>query len=71
MGDSANDDPMDEDVRAWVQRDDALRARARVLAVRLGRDEEGIYRTLKNLRRSPSARLRLGLRHARLHPDHR
>ena len=71
MGDPANDDPTEEDLRAWVQRDDALRARARVLAARLGRDEEGIYRTLKNLQRSPSARLRLGLRHARLHPDHR
>ena len=70
MSDSTNDEPT-EDLRAWVQRDDALRARARVLAVRLGRDEEGIYRTLKNLLRSPSARLRLGLRHARLHPDHR
>jgi len=58
-------------LEAWVQRDDALRARARVLAARLGRDEEGIYRTLKNFQRSASERLRLGLRHGRLHPDHR
>jgi hypothetical protein len=54
-----------------VLKDDALRARAHDLAVKLGRDEEGIYRTLKNLQRSPSARLRLGLRHGRLHPHHR
>jgi hypothetical protein len=71
MGDPSNDDAIDEDLQAWVLRDDSLRARARDLAVKLGRDEEGIYRTLKNLRRSPSARLRLGLRHGRLHPDHR
>lgn len=61
----------DEELRAWVERDDALRARAKLLAQRLGRDEEGIYRTLKNLQRSPGERLRLGLRHGRLHPDRR
>lgn len=71
MGDSSNDDATGEDLKVWVRRDDALRARVRELAAKLGRDEEGIYRTLKNLQRSPSARLRLGLRHARLHPDHR
>ena len=42
-----------------------------IRAFKLGRDEEGIYRTLKHHQRSPSARLRLGLRHARLCPDHR
>jgi hypothetical protein len=61
----------EEELQAWVHRDDALRERARVLAAKLGRDEEGIYRTLKNLQRTPSERLRLGLRHARLHPDRR
>ena len=71
MGDCSKDDATEEDLQAWVQRDDALRMRARELAAKLGRDEEGIYRTLKNLQRSPSARLRLGLRHARLHPEHR
>ena len=71
MGDPSNDDTSAEDLQTWVVRDDALRARAHRLAVELGRDEEGIYRTLKNLQRSPSARLRLGLRHARLHPDRR
>jgi hypothetical protein len=67
----ASDDGMGEDLHEWTRRDDVLRARAHDLAVKLGRDEEGIYRTLKNLLRSPSERLRLGLRHARLHPDHR
>jgi hypothetical protein len=61
----------EEELQTWVHRDDALRERARVLAAKLGRDEEGIYRTLKNLQRTPSERLRLGLRHARLHPDRR
>jgi hypothetical protein len=70
MSDAANRDATEEG-RAWMERDDALRARARVLAAKLGRDEEGIYRTLKNLERSPGERLRLGLRHGRLHPDHR
>ena len=70
--DSAPDDRLvDDELRAWVQRDDALRARARPLAIKLGRDEEGIYRTLKNFQRSPAERLRLGLRHGRLHPDYR
>ncbi len=59
------------ELEAWVRRDDALRARAHALAIQLGRDEEGIFRTLKNFQRSPSERLRLGLRHGRLHPDHR
>ena len=71
MGDPSNDDTSAEDLQTWVVRDDALRARAHRLAVELGRDEEGIYRTLKNIQRSPSARLRLGLRHARLDPDRR
>jgi hypothetical protein len=68
---TASDAAKGEDLKDWVRRDDALRERAHHLAVTLGRDEEGIYRTLKNLQRSPSERLQLGLRHARLHPDHR
>jgi hypothetical protein len=68
---TANDAAKGEDLKEWVRRDDGLRARARHLAGTLGRDEEGIYRTLKNLQRSPSERLQLGLRHARLHPDRR
>ena len=59
------------ELEAWVKRDDELRARACVLASKLGRDEEGIYRTLKNFQRTASERLRLGLRHGRLHPGHR
>jgi hypothetical protein len=71
MDDPSTDKMTDESVRAWVEEDDALRARARALAAKLDRDEEGIYRTLKNLLRSPGERLRLGLRHGRLHPDRR
>jgi len=69
--DALDDASTDDELGAWVKRDDALRMRARVLAAKLGRDEKGIYRTLKNLQRSPSERLRLGLRHAKLHPDRR
>ncbi len=69
--DALDDASTDDELGAWVKRDDVLRARARVLAEKLGRDEKGIYRTLKNLQRSPSERLRLGLRHAKLHPDRR
>jgi hypothetical protein len=64
---AAAGDPLE----AWVRGDDALRARAHLLAAKLGRDEEGVYRTLKHFQRSASERLRLGLRHGRLHPDHR
>ena len=71
MTDRTTDEPMSATDREWLERDDALRARARVLAAKLQRDEEGIYRTLKNFLRSPGERLRLGLRHGRLHPDRR
>jgi hypothetical protein len=71
MSEASRDEPAAEALDAWVQGDDALRARAHVLAAKLGRDEEGIYRTLRNFQRSAGERLRLGLRHGRLHPDHR
>jgi hypothetical protein len=57
--------------RAWVERDQALRAEAARIAERIERDPEDIYRTLKQLARAPAERLRLGLRHGRLHPDRR
>jgi len=52
--------------REWIEHDDALRARARELARMTGRDEDDLYRTLRHLERTPSERLELGLRHARL-----
>ena len=55
----------------WVLEDNELRARARAFARKHGRDEEGIYRTMKNLRRTPAERLRIGLLHGRLRPDPR
>ncbi len=57
--------------RAWIERDDALRRRAQELAVKLGRDADDLYRALRQLRRTPTERLALGLRHGRLHPDKR
>lgn len=56
----------EDEIRRWVENDDALRARARALAAQTGRDPEDLYRTLRQLARTPSARLELGLRHARL-----
>jgi hypothetical protein len=52
--------------RAWVENDFALRARAGALAARLGLDPGDVYHQLKQLKRSPSERLRLGLQHGRL-----
>jgi hypothetical protein len=52
--------------RAWVEADLALRAKAHDLAARLGLDEGDVYHQLKQLRRSPSERLRMGLGHGRL-----
>ncbi len=57
--------------RAWLERDERLRRRAVELAGELGRDVEDMYRALRHLRRTPGERLELGLRHGRLHPDHR
>ena len=62
---------LSDEEQAWLEHDLELRRRAREFARRHGRDEKGIYRTLKNLERSAAERLRLGLRHARLHPDFR
>jgi hypothetical protein len=57
--------------QAWLARDLEMRARAERIAERTGRALDDLYRTLKNLGRSPSERLALGLRHARLHPKYR
>ncbi len=56
---------------AWLSADQRLRDEARALADKLGRDPDDIYRALRQLRRTPAERLRLGLRHARLHPKYR
>jgi predicted transcriptional regulator len=57
---------VNDDEKQWIEHDDALRSRARELAHVTGRDADDLYRTLKQLERTPSARLELGLRHARL-----
>ena len=57
---------LSDEQRTWVEEDQALRRRAGELARKLGRDEEGLYKTLVHFRRSASERLRLGLRCARL-----
>lgn len=52
--------------RAWVLADLALRSDANVLAAKLNLDAGDVYHQLKQLRRTPSERLRLGLAHGRL-----
>ena len=52
--------------RIWFDRDMRLRGRASELARKLDRDEESLYKTLLNFRRSASERLAIGLRHGRL-----
>lgn len=52
--------------QAWARADLAMRAQARELAARLQLDEGDVYHQLKQLRRGPSERLRLGLAHGRL-----
>jgi hypothetical protein len=64
-------DVLTADERAWIEKDDRLRARAADIAVRHGRDPEDIYHTLIQLQRTPGERLARGLRHARLHPQFR
>ena len=68
---SAEDAQLSAAEEAWLEHDLALRRRARRLAERYHRDEQSLYRTLKNFERSPAERLRLGLWHARLHPERR
>lgn len=59
------------DEQAWIDRDDALRSRAKEIAAAHGRDADDIYHALIQLQRSPSERLGRGLAHARLHPKFR
>ena len=68
---SAEPSELSPEESAWVERDQALRSEAARIAARIARDPEDIYRTLKQLARTPTERLRLGLRHGRLHPDRR
>ena len=49
----------------WLADDLELRDRARSLAARLEMDEGDVYHILKNLRRTPTERLRRGLAHGR------
>jgi hypothetical protein len=51
---------------AWIAQDDELRARARRLAEKHGRDPDDLSKALRQLERSPSERLALGLRLGRL-----
>lgn len=57
--------------QAWIAHDDELRARAAKLAEATGRNADDLYRTMKNMERTPGERLALGLKHARLHPKFR
>jgi hypothetical protein len=52
----------------WLEQDLSLRQQAAALARELGRDESDVYHQLKQLRRSPRERLRIGLEHGRRRP---
>jgi aconitase B len=52
--------------QAWARADLALRERASAMAARLGLDPGDVYHQLKQLKRSPSERLRVGLAQGRL-----
>ena len=54
--------------RQWLEDDLQLRRRAARLADELLLDESDVYHQLKQLRRSPAERLRLGLGHGRSRP---
>lgn len=74
IDDMASADPMfaheieslDAEQRRWLEADLLLRRRAAALADELGYDASDVYHQLKQLRRSPAERLRLGLAHGRL-----
>jgi hypothetical protein len=49
----------------WLEQDLSLRQQAAALASELQRDESDVYHQLKQLRRLPRERLRIGLDHGR------
>ena len=58
--------------RAWLVNDEKLwRAAEEIAAKHPGTDAGGIYRVLRNLEKSPTARLRAALQHGRLFRSHR
>jgi len=57
---------LSQEQRAWLDDDQTLRVRADDVGRELGLDPHDVYRVLKQLRRSPSERLRRGLAHGRL-----
>jgi hypothetical protein len=59
---------LSDDQRRWLEEDLGLRATAARLAAELGLDPSDVYHQLKQLRRSPTERLRLGLNHGRHRP---
>jgi hypothetical protein len=57
--------------RAWLMRDEARWRRAHEIAGRDPRlDANGVYRVLRNLEKTASARLRDALHHGRLYRPH-
>jgi hypothetical protein len=54
--------------RLWAEHDLALRQRAHDIAARIGAESRDVYHLLRNLEKSPTARLRRGLIHGRRRP---
>jgi hypothetical protein len=63
----ASIDSLREDERAWLVKDERRWWMAHEIAARHpDLDTGGIYRVLRNLEKTPTERLRAGLRHGRL-----
>jgi hypothetical protein len=59
-------DALSDDQQRWLEADEALWRRAHgIVARQPDLDVGDVYHTLKNFQRSPSERLRRGLRHGR------
>ena len=53
------------DQQAWLIRDELMWQQAHEIALRENVDVSGVYHALRNLEKTPSERLRNGLRHGR------
>jgi hypothetical protein len=64
-------DELTADEHSWIARDNLRWERAHAIATRFNVDVGGVYHVLRNLEKTPSQRLREGLRHGRLFRAHR
>ncbi len=58
-------DALSSEQQAWLLHDELLWQQAHAIALHASVDVSGVYHVLRNLEKSPSERLRNGLRHGR------